>query len=157
MDDFKVLKGVTFSDGPRDYEMKLEKTSSKNGEMAIEVIVTSLNEKGRRIFHYSGTAVLSKNLPPAPVHQTLPFTNREMVDGCQFYDDGTLFHGPTFHGIQKVALEGNDKVITRVMLPPIPDQIQGQFPAGPANPYINDAIVQSLLLWSQINYEAPCP
>ena len=156
MEDFKVLKGVTFDDGPQDYEMKLEKTQSRDGEQAIEAVVTSWNEKSKRIFRYSGTVVLSKQLPPAPMHENHPFADLERINGRTFYEDGTLFHGPTFQGIQEVAFEKNEKVITRITLPPIPDQIQGQFPTGSANPYINDAIVQSLLIWSQENYAAPC-
>lgn len=156
VEDFKVLKGVTFGDGLREYEMKLEKAESEKGEKAIEAIVTSKNDKGRRIFHYSSTVVLTRKLPPAPVHHDLPITSIETMDSRKFYEDGTLFHGPTFQGIQKVAFDGNGKVITMVMLPPIPYQIQGQFPAGSVNPYIHDAIVQSLLIWSQENYSAPC-
>jgi hypothetical protein len=36
------------------------------------------------------------------------------------------------------------------------DRIQGQFPAYTANPFIYDAIVQSLLIWAQYFYQAPC-
>ncbi len=156
MEDFKVLKGITFSDGPQEYEMKLEKTQTNNGKPLIDAVVTSLNEKGRRIFHYSGNVILSKNLPAAPVAQIPDFEKLDMKDGRIFYEDGTLFHGPFFQGVQKVAFDGNEKVITRIMLPPMPYQSQGQFPVGSANPYINDAVVQCLLLWSQEIYSAPC-
>jgi hypothetical protein len=33
---------------------------------------------------------------------------------------------------------------------------QGQFTAKTVNPYINDAVVQSLLIWTQKFYDAPC-
>lgn len=156
MEDFKVLKGITFSESPQEYEMKLEKTQAKSGEQLIDAVVTSRNEKGRRIFHYSGNVILSKNLPAAPVVQIPDFEKLDMKDGRIFYEDGTLFHGPLFQGIQKVAFEGNEKVITRIKLPPMPYQSQGQFPVGSVNPYINDAVVQSLLIWSQEIYSAPC-
>jgi hypothetical protein len=48
------------------------------------------------------------------------------------------------------------KVLTRVFLPEMPRSEQGQFPADATNPYINDAIVQSMLFWSQEVYDAPC-
>lgn len=156
MEDFKVLKGITFSDVPQDYEMKLEKTQSSEGEQYIEAVVTSHNEKGRRIFHYSGKAILSKNIPAAPVLQIPDFEKLDMKDAQILYEDGTLFHGPLFQGVQKVAFDGNEKVVTRIMLPPMPFQSQGQFPAGSTNPYINDAVVQSMLIWSQEIYAAPC-
>lgn len=156
MEDFKVLKGITFSDDPQDYEMKLEKTQSNSGEQLIGAVVTSRNEKGRRIFHYSGNVILSKKLPEAPLFPTPDFEKLDMKDGRIFYEDGTLFHGPLFQGVQKVAFEGNETVFTRIMLPPMPHQSQGQFPVGSVNPYINDAVVQSLLIWSQEIYSAPC-
>jgi NAD(P)-dependent dehydrogenase (short-subunit alcohol dehydrogenase family) len=156
MEDFKVLKGITFSNDPQDYEMKLEKTQSNSGEQLIGAVVTSRNEKGRRIFHYSGNVILSKKLPEAPVFPTPDFEKLDMKDGRIFYEDGTLFHGPLFQGIQKVAFDGDEKVITRIMLPPMSYQGQGQFPVGSVNPYINDAVVQSLLIWSQEVYSAPC-
>lgn len=156
MKDFKVLKGITFSDSPQEYEMKLEKTQSIEGEQSIEAVVTSRNEKGRRIFHYSGNLILAKDLPEAPVFPTQDFERLEMSDARHFYEDGTLFHGPYFQGVQKVAFEGKEKVVTRIMLPPMTYQSQGQFPSGSVNPYINDAVVQSLLIWSQEVYAAPC-
>jgi hypothetical protein len=156
MEDFKVLKGITFSDGPQEYEIKLEKVQSKDGEQYIEAVVTSLNEKGRRIFHYSGNVILSKTLPTAPVFPTPDFEALNMKDGKLFYEDGTLFHGPLFQGIQKVAFDGDQKLTTRITLPPMSHKDQGQFPAESVNPYINDAVVQSLLIWSQEVYSAPC-
>jgi NAD(P)-dependent dehydrogenase (short-subunit alcohol dehydrogenase family) len=156
MEDFKVLKGITFSDDLQEYEMKLEKSQSIDGEQLIEAVVTSHNEKGRRIFHYSGNAILTKVLPAAPVVQIPDFEKLEMKEGRIFYEDGTLFHGPLFQGVQKVAFEGNETVFTRIMLPPMPYKSQGQFPVGSTNPYINDAVVQSLLIWSQEVYSAPC-
>lgn len=156
MEDFKVLKGITFSDGPQEYEMSLEKAQSNSGEQLIDAVVTSRNDKGRRIFHYSGHVVLSRSLPDAPVYSMPDFRALEMKDGVQFYEDGTLFHGPLFQGVQQVAFDGKEKVITQISLPPMSHQAQGQFPVESANPFINDAVVQSLLIWSQEVYSAPC-
>lgn len=154
--DFKVLKGVTFDGKIQEYELKLEKQETTTGEKAIEAVVTSAADKGRRIFHYSGTVILSRELPSAPVHPSPGFGNLPTLEGGNFYEDGTLFHGPLFRGIQEVAFDQREKVITRISLPLMDDRTQGQFPVGSTNPFINDAIVQSLLIWSQENYAAPC-
>ncbi len=82
--------------------------------------------------------------------------DREKVSGADFYADGTLFHGPSFQGIQEVLRVDKQSVVTKVSLPPMSAQNQGQFPARTTNPYINDAIVQSLLIWTQEFYNAPC-
>ena len=154
--DFKVLKGVTFDGKIQEYEITLEKQETNTGEKVIEAVVTSATDKGRRIFHYSSTVILSRELPPAPVHPVTGFAKLAMVEGSNFYEDGTLFHGPLFRGIQQVAFDQREKVITKINLPLMNDRTQGQFPVGSTNPFINDAIVQSLLIWSQENYAAPC-
>ncbi|MBM3137571.1 MAG: SDR family NAD(P)-dependent oxidoreductase, partial [Chloroflexi bacterium] len=41
MEDFKVLKGITFSSGQQEYEMTLEKAQSKDEEQLIDAVVTS--------------------------------------------------------------------------------------------------------------------
>ena len=154
--DFKVLKGVTFDGKIQEYEITLEKQETNTGEKVIEAVVTSATDKGRRIFHYSSTVILSRELPSAPVHPVTGFAKLAMVEGSNFYEDGTLFHGPLFRGIQQVAFDQREKVITKINLPLMNDRTQGQFPVGSTNPFINDAIVQSLLIWSQENYAAPC-
>lgn len=159
MRDFKVLKGITFSEGTQTYKIKLEKLESKNGEKSFDVIVTSDNESARKIFHYSGQVDLIKVLPDAPNHHAvkkLDLDRSKFINGRELYKNGTLFHGPRFQGIQEVMQLDEGSVITRVMLPEMPVEEQGQFLAGSANPYINDAIVQSLLIWSQKVYDAPC-
>jgi hypothetical protein len=48
------------------------------------------------------------------------------------------------------------RLTMQVVLPKISDKLQGQFPVQTGNPFIYDAIVQSLLIWSQYFYQAPC-
>ena len=76
--------------------------------------------------------------------------------GIDFYQDGTLFHGPAFQGIQELLQINENRVITRVYLPEMDTRVQGQFPVRSTNPFINDAAVQSLLVWTQEFYDAPC-
>jgi hypothetical protein len=43
-----------------------------------------------------------------------------------------------------------------VILPQVSAKSQGQFPVQTGNPFVYDAIVQSLLIWTQHFYQAPC-
>ncbi|MDK2980474.1 MAG: hypothetical protein PWQ55_821, partial [Chloroflexota bacterium] len=160
MVDFKVLKGVTFGEGEQVYDLKLERLPSDDANLrSYDAVVTSTNAKGRSLFHYSGQVDLARTMPPIPVHtEALGLIQSQTVfkEGQPYYTDGTFFHGPAFQGIQKVAMPNEKQVITRVSLPDMPRSTQGQFPADATNPYINDAIVQSLLFWSQETYDAPC-
>lgn len=160
MEDFKVLKGITFNGSGQKYQTELKLLPESDRERKVyEVFVTSQNGSKRRIFHYSGQVTLLKETPARPKHQpvsTLALDASASKDGTNFYQDGTLFHGPAFQGIQEVLLISEQNVVTKVSLPPMPAQIQGQFPARTTNPYINDAIVQSLLIWTQEFCNAPC-
>ncbi len=160
MKDFKVLKGITLNDIEQKYELKLEKIADqKNDELQIEAEVISHNANGRRIFHYSGRVILARNIPPAPLHSTSIIEKlkpSEFINGKRYYADGTLFHGPLLHGVQRAVRLNERQLITRVSLLEIPIEKQGQFPVGSVNPYVSDAIVQSLLIWSQETYAAPC-
>ena len=160
MEDFKILKGLTFDNDSHSYDLKLKPLpGSNNNENSYDVQVLSRNKKGKVVFHYSGRVTLSSTLPDIPVHQPI---NQMSLDkgnfqpGQDFYLNGTFFHGPSFQGIQKVLDISEKRVITEVSLPAIDDQTQGQFTVGTTNPYINDAVVQSLLLWTQKIYDAPC-
>ena len=160
MEDFKVLKGITFGEGEQEYDLKLDQLAGSGDNLrSFEAVVTSTNEKGRTLFHYSGQVDLVKNALETPNHPeilALAQDEKAFRDGKPFYGDGTFFHGPAFQGIQKVAVVDERKVVTRVFLPEMPFREQGQFPADATNPYINDAIVQSMLFWSQEVYDAPC-
>ena len=76
--------------------------------------------------------------------------------GSELYKNGTLFHGPAFQGVERVLHVSRGKLIMQCVLPKIADRLQGQFPVQTGNPFIYDAIVQSLLIWAQIYYKAPC-
>jgi hypothetical protein len=58
--------------------------------------------------------------------------------------------------VQRVTSLGEDRVILECLLQPIPPDRQGQFPLQTYNPFVYDAIVQSLLIWAQRYYQAPC-
>jgi NADP-dependent 3-hydroxy acid dehydrogenase YdfG len=160
MEDFKILKGLTFNDSDYDVNMELKSIGeNKEGEKVYEAIITSENSTNRKVFHYSGRVTLKKRPRPLRQHppiETFELDSSKYRDGNGLYQDGTLFHGPTFHGIQQVLQVNKEKVITKVLIPQIDISVQGQFSARITNPFINDAIVQSLLLWTQEFYDAPC-
>ncbi len=162
MQDFKILKGITFENGSTEasYDVNLKQIPvSQAGRKAYKVTITSMNGNMRKIFHYSGQVTLAKEMPPVRQNPAVPelhLDKTQMRSGADFYTDGTLFHGPSFQGIQEVLRVDKESVVTKVSLPPMSAQDQGQFPARTTNPYINDAIVQSLLIWTQEFYDAPC-
>jgi NADP-dependent 3-hydroxy acid dehydrogenase YdfG len=160
MEDFKILKGITFDDGDHDYDMEIKSLAATDGNKKVyEAIITSQNNTERKIFHYSGRITLEKKSPALRQHTPIKdfgLDAKKYRNGSGFYQDGTLFHGPSFQGIQEVLQINENKVIIKVSIPQMDPTVQGQFSARITNPFVNDAIVQSLLLWTQEFYDAPC-
>ncbi len=59
-------------------------------------------------------------------------------------------------GVKKVISLGRSGVLLECTLPALTEKQQGQFPFQSANPFIFDAIVQSLLIWTQRYFHNPC-
>ncbi|HEX9012277.1 MAG TPA: polyketide synthase dehydratase domain-containing protein, partial [Anaerolineaceae bacterium] len=78
------------------------------------------------------------------------------IPGAELYQNGTLFHGPSFQGVQRVLSLAPDRLTMECSLDPLAERIQGQFPVQTTNPFIYDTIVQCLLIWSQYRVQAPC-
>jgi hypothetical protein len=121
--------------------------------------IFSQYKNGKPLFHYSLNVVLLKNMPPAPTH-TLPINvsdhGQDQISGDTLYHNGTLFHGPAFQGVKRVLDISEGRIILECNLPEIAPDQQGQFPLQTSNPFIYDAIVQSLLIWTQMYYHSPC-
>jgi acyl transferase domain-containing protein len=158
MEQYKVLKGIVFDESLAAEHMLdlVEVSKTEAGEVTFEAKVWSKNELGRIFFHYSLRVKLMRKLPEAPV-EALPTVERQKVIlGQSLYQNGTLFHGPAFQGVQRVQHVGLDRLVMQVSLPKVKESDQGQFPVQNGNPYVYDAIVQCLLIWSQEFYQAPC-
>jgi NAD(P)-dependent dehydrogenase (short-subunit alcohol dehydrogenase family) len=158
MQQFRVLKGIVFDDSlASEHVLDLvEISKSEDGEVTFEAKVWSQNEQGRTFYHYSLQVKLVRNMPEAPV-EALPKVDRQkIILGQSLYQNGTLFHGPSFQGVQRVQHVGPDRLVMQVSLPKVRENVQGQFPVQNGNPYVYDAIVQCLLIWSQEFYQAPC-
>lgn len=157
LENYRVLKGIVFDEGlAGEHILDLKEISKSDDRIEFDALVWSKNKKGRQIFHYSLRITLLREMPAAPVLQLSGGEPGEGFDGHKLYEDGTLFHGPSFRGVERVLHISRGKLVMMVRLPHIEDRIQGQFPSYTANPFIYDAIVQCLLIWAQYFYEAPC-
>ena len=161
LEDFKVLKGIVFDESlAKEHILELteiEKTSE--GKVKFSASVFSQLKKGNPIFHYSLNVILLKKIPPAPIY-ILPINadklEQKQIIGDTLYQDGTLFHGPAFQGVKRVLDISEGRILLECNLPAISPEQQGQFPLQTSNPFIYDAIVQSLLIWTQMYYQSPC-
>jgi hypothetical protein len=58
--------------------------------------------------------------------------------------------------VERVLHLSPGRLTMQCVLPKVDEKLQGQFPVQTGNPFIYDAIVQSLLIWAQYYYQAPC-
>ncbi len=156
LEHYKVLKGIVFDNSLADeYVLELEEVAKSPEGVEFDALVWSQNRKGRKLFHYSLRTKLVRAVEETPAMPTeLP--NGSHIEGQDLYQNGTLFHGPSFQGIQKVLHVDRERLVMQTNLPEMSEAHQGQFQVGAGNPFIYDAIVQCLLVWTQHFYEAPC-
>lgn len=157
--NFRVLKGIVFNENLADETvLDLKEVSKTPEEIVLDALVWSKTPRGRVLYHYGQTVTLKAHIPPAPpaFSGIVPDIGGEVVPGSVLYKDGTLFHGPSFQGVDQLLHIRREGLVMRCRLAEVPAQRQGQFPVRTLNPYIYDAIVQCLLIWSQHFYQAPC-
>jgi len=161
MDNFKVLKGIVFEDSLAHEHMleltELEKKSEVSIRCAVKIF--SQHNNGKPLFHYQADVLLLNQLPENPLHDLPVHLNNFKQDELQsltLYEDGTLFHGPSFQGVKQVLDISEERILLKCCLPYFSTKDQGQFPVDTQNPYLNDAIVQSLLIWTQHFLQTPC-
>ncbi len=161
IEDFKVLKGIVFDDSlAQEHTLNIKEVEKIPGKkVTFSALIESRNKNGSPLYHYSLRVTLLHEIPPSAIHE-LPLPplakGQESIPGENLYKDGTLFHGHSFQGVQRVSEIGENNLLMECMLPPISTNQQGQFIFQTANPFIYDTIVQSLLIWTQHNYQSPC-
>lgn len=156
LENYRVLKGIVFDENlAEEHVLDLKEVEKTAEKIVFDALVWSKNKKGRQIYHYSLRVTLLREMPAPPVFPLQNEEGGEAIAGSQLYKNGTLFHGPSFQGVERVLHLSRGKLVMQVVLPHLEDRIQGQFPTYTANPFIYDAVVQCVLIWAQY-YQAPC-
>ncbi|MDX2163344.1 MAG: SDR family NAD(P)-dependent oxidoreductase [bacterium] len=153
-DNYRVLKGIVFDESLADvYTLELKEIAKSADEIVIDALVRSQNAQGKLRFHYSATITLRVGLPEAPALEThLPPTGAP-IPGAPFYQDGTLFHGYSFQGVDSLLHLSERGIRMRCVLPPVDDAYQGQFPVQAFNYFMADIGLQSIGIWSRHFYK----
>ncbi len=152
----QVLKGIVFNKTtPSDYLLDItEKQKSEQDGITFEVKVSSKNAKGNPIFHYSAIIKLRKDVPKSPNYSTFDKTASNPLGGDQFYQDGTLFHGPIFQVLKNRLNIDSKKLTLECQMAEISEKQRGQFPIQHFNYFADDAQLQALLVWVRHFYDA---
>lgn len=153
--DYRVLKGIVFDDAlGSDFVLELKEVRKDVDELVVDVMIRSQNAAGKPRFHYSAQLTLVARLPNAPTYSPPddPPLEEPFV-GERLYQDGTLFHGYSFQGVQEVFSLNEQGLIMRCQLPRVDDAYQGQFPVQAFNYFMVDIGLQSIGTWARKRYD----
>ena len=160
--DFKVLKGITFNSTlAHEHILEIQEVSKSDGEFVdFQTKILSQTPEGRTHYHFSSLIKLVKNMPEAPIYESMDLREDNIVTttGKGFYQNGdlSLFHGPAFQEISRILNISPEKLTAECCWQEITAQQQGQFPVKWHNPYIIDVSTQTLWLWLNHFYQEVC-
>jgi hypothetical protein len=150
-----VLKGIVFDETLADaYTLDLKEIAKNDEEIIFEGTVWSETDNKRKRFHYAGQVTLRRELPPAPTYATFDRSENYVYHGEKLYQDGTLFHGPSFQGVERTLNISKSKVTVQCFAPDVSEETQGQFPLQTFNPYLTDIEFQCMLVWVRYFHQA---
>ena len=115
-----MLKGVILNDGPRDLRAVASKIRRTGDRFEVDVELRS-GSADHETAHVRARAILGTMLPPPPRYVRPAGLDQQPyepgVDGA--YRD-VLFHGPHFHGIERVEGYSSDGIVARLRSAPAP-------------------------------------
>ncbi len=154
--NFKVLNGIVFDKTLADkYSLELEEVDCENRNyIEIEVKVSSkarsLNSnKNVSRFHYSTRVRLGNQIQKAKKLKIIDFNETHNLSGSSFYNNGTLFHGTKFQGIEKLMNINEMGLTLRCRLAKKTLSEEGQFASQDFNPFSLDIAFQGMLIWTR--------
>jgi len=155
-EDYRTLKGIVFDEAAADeYFMdirEIRKNSSQ--EIVFEAMLSSQQSGNKLVQHYRAQVFLLPRRPQAPIYRNLDLTESRIMEGETFYQNGTLFHGPSFQAVDQVINLTDEKLTLRCHAPEIAEKKQGCFPLRSFNPYAADAMFQAMLIWAREFHDA---
>jgi malonyl CoA-acyl carrier protein transacylase/NAD(P)-dependent dehydrogenase (short-subunit alcohol dehydrogenase family) len=148
-DEFRVLKGVILNNGSCDLRAVASRIRRDGDAFAVDVELRS-GVDDKEIVHTRARAMLATALPVPPGYSLPPHCDEHSYGrGIDAAYRDVLFHGPHFHGIERIDGCSPQGIIARVRLAPTPvdwmdDPLRS---AWLGDPLVIDAGLQMGILW----------
>lgn len=150
---YKVLKGIVFDGSLANlYCLDLTEVEKSQEEIQLEALIWSETAKGIPLYHYSAVVNITKQLNLQETFTYEPAKYDQSSLNLDPYQEGILFHGTKFRGIQKILEITSNNLVALCLLPEISACDQGQFLTQSFNPYTADIFFQCLLVWVRKAY-----
>jgi acyl transferase domain-containing protein len=152
----KVLKGIVFDESlAEEYILNLEEVNvSGPGEVRLKAMIWSELPNGKPRYHYSSEVTLVQELPPSPYYQSFDLTPNLEAGKLSPYQDGTLFHGSSFQGIQRVLNLTPERLTLECVLPQLENDQRQQFDDRAIDAIAHDIQYQCILIWVRQFHQA---
>ncbi len=151
VENTKLFKGIVFDGTEKDdYIIELKESEKSAEQIVFETTV--LSEGGKLpTYHYKAKVTLrnKKSIPEAPKFSHQVSGNYEATDGAILYQDGSLFHGKYFQGIEQILDFSEKQIVLSCKAPEVPLSEQGQFPVQSVNTFFADIQYQGMVVWVQ--------
>ena len=151
VENTRLFKGIVF-DGTQkeDYIIELKEVEKSPEQIVFETTVLSEGEK-LPTYHYKATVTLlnRKTDRKAPKFAHQLSGTYQPTSGAGLYEDGSLFHGHYFQGIEQILDCTESQIVLSCKAPEVPLSEQGQFPVGSVNTFFTDIQYQGMVVWVQ--------
>jgi hypothetical protein len=154
LDEMKMLKGIIFQNGNLEqYHLEIDEVEKSDGTIRLDVTMWGDSEEAR-VNHYRGIVTLTNGGPERLVYDGFDADEANAVDGTEFYESGTLFHGPMFQVIDRALNSSEGRLTLECTTRNLSAKDQGQFPTDAQDLYATDVKFQALLIWARQFREA---
>ncbi len=159
VENTRLFKGIVF-DGNQatDYVVDVKELEKGKDEIRFEGTVWSEGANGRPTFHYRANVVLRRTAdggrPTVDYGGGFVANGGKVMEGKQFYENGTLFHDHYFQGIESVLEINEQGLVMQCYLPKVSEEAQGQFPVRTVNSFLTDIQYQAMLIWVKHFHDA---
>ena len=151
VENTKLFKGIVFDGQQKEaYSIQLKELDKSEEQIVFETSVLSEGKK-LPIYHYKAQVTLrhKDQFPEAPKFIPQLSGLYEAREGSFLYQDGSLFHGKYFQGIEKILDWTEEQIVLSCKAPDVPIADQGQFPIHSVNTFFSDIQYQGMVIWVQ--------
>lgn len=153
----KLFKGLVFDGSqPKAFVTTLVEKEKNASTIVLEATISSQAPTAKLpTFHYKATLTLkAKNLGiEQPTFQASLSGTYKPSAGAVLYENGALFHGQHFQGIEEILDWNEQQIVLKCKAPRVPRAEQGQFPVIGVNTFFADIQYQGMVIWVQQYHE----
>ncbi len=155
---YRILKGIVFDeefDGRAVMDLR-EKEGAPEEGIDFEVSISTPGPRDRPVPRYAGRIRLVSGPIDTPGRDGPLWEpgKEETLEGRLLYENGTLFHGPSFRMVRAVTGIDEKGLHMWCRSPSLEERGLGRFEGAALDPYPVDALFQAMLVWARRRCDA---